>query len=169
MTGEEELIAKEKYFYDELTENAKINAILKINQMIRAKLSLSAGAEIVDIPFIVCIISMLGSVFDKNGNPKSYSKEYKVVTAELIKELYDQCSSKIFRKEWAVKWIRGDLESFFNDKISFIIINGELKTAVSLGVSKKDFKTVMGNLSSYKESERFYYILKILDLENMEN
>ena len=78
-------------------------------------------------------------------------------------------ANKKFRKEWAVKWIRGDLESFFNDKISFIIINGELKTAVSLGVSKKDFKKIMDNLSSYKESERFYYILKILNLKTIKN
>ena len=108
---------KEEYSYNELSDNATINAIYNIDQMLRAKLSLPTGAQIIDKPLIECIISMLDPVFDKNGKAKYYSKKYKEITNELIKEIYDQCSSEKFRKEWAVKWIRGDSESFFNNTL----------------------------------------------------
>ena len=162
-------MTKKEYSYYELSDNAVIKAIYNIHQMLQTKLSLPAGPLIIDKPLIECIISKLDPVFDKNGKIKNSSKKYKEITNKLIKEEYDQCSVEKFRKNWAIKWIKGDLESFFNKKISFRIITGELTTAVILGVSIKDFNTVLNNLSKYKdtESKRFHYILKILDLEEI--
>ena len=38
-----------------------------------------------------------------------------------------------------------------------------------LGVNQKDYKKVMANLSSHRQSKRFHYILMTLGLENMKD
>jgi hypothetical protein len=160
-------MSKKEYCYYELNDNATINAKCKINRMLQAKLRLPEGPLIIDTPLIECIISMLDPVFYNDGDIKNYSKTYEEITKELIKEKYNQCSDEKFRKNWAINRMNGVLESFFNNKISYRVITGELKTAILLGVTKKDFKKAMDNLSLHRPSKRYSYILKTLCLENM--
>ncbi len=55
-------------------------------------LGLPTGARMGNRPLIECVISMLDSVFDKEGNPQIYSKKYKEVNSELIRDIYEQCN-----------------------------------------------------------------------------
>ncbi len=84
---------KEEYSYNELDENGKQEAFKKMDSTIRAFLDLPTGARMVNRPLIECVFSMLDSVFDKEGNPQRYSKKYKEVNPELIKDIYEQCNT----------------------------------------------------------------------------
>ena len=89
---EDKMIGKEEYSYNELDENGKQEALNNMYSTIRAFLDLPTGACSVDRPLIECVISMLDSVFDKEGNPQRYSKKYKEVKPELIRDIYEQCN-----------------------------------------------------------------------------
>ncbi|MFX1298528.1 MAG: hypothetical protein ACFFD2_27180 [Promethearchaeota archaeon] len=153
---------EKEYSYNELDESAKIKAIFNMDQNIRAKLSIPAGARSVNRTLIVCIISVLDTVFNKNGKTIYFSKKYKEITPELIKRIYTECSNEIFRKYWAIKWIKGNFKSYLDGKTSLKKIKSELRTAIKLGVTQGDFENIMEDFESYRESDRFQTFLEIL-------
>ena len=67
---------KKEYSYDELEENGKKEALRKMDSTILVYLGLPTGARMGNRPLIECVISMLDSVFNKEGNPQIYSKKY---------------------------------------------------------------------------------------------
>ena len=153
---------KEEYSFNELDESAKIKAIFNMDQSIRAQLSMPNGARSIDKTIIGCIIAVLDTVFDKKGKTIHYSKKYKEITPELIKRIYNECSNEIFRKYWAIKWIKGNFKSYLDGKTSLNKIKGEIRTANRLGVTQRDFENIMENFESYRESDRFQTFLEML-------
>jgi hypothetical protein len=61
--------------------------------MVQIKIGTYRKTRMVDRPLNECIISKLEPVFDKNGKPIYYSKQYKEVTNDLVKQIYDECST----------------------------------------------------------------------------
>jgi hypothetical protein len=50
-------------------------------------------------------------------------------------------------KEWALKWLRGSIESFFRGKTSLQIVVGRIRRAVeSYNVSVAEVKQIIGSL-----------------------
>ena len=156
---------KNNYKYDELEENVKTKAFMGIDQMIRNKLCLPTGARTIDRPLIECIIIRLDPVFDEKGTVISYSKIYEEVTNELVKHIYDECTNVQFRKDWGYKWIESCIKSYLNGHITQKQIEGEIRAAELLGVSKVDFEIIIKEVSAYKESEHYDELLKILEFE----
>ena len=84
---------KEEYSYDELDEDIKTQALLDIDSFVRGILGLNRGPRFTNRSSIECIIADLEPVFYKKGEAKVYSKKYKEVNPELIRDIYEQCNT----------------------------------------------------------------------------
>ncbi len=84
---------EEKYYsYDELDENGKTNAVFYIDSMVRSKLSLSSGAQVVNRSIIERIILELNPVFNRKGRARYYTRKFTELTEKLIRDIYEQRS-----------------------------------------------------------------------------
>ncbi len=83
---------KEEYSYDELDEAGKNKARRYIDSYVRWILGLNRGPCFTNRSSIECIIADIEPVFYKKGEAKVYSKKYKEVNPELIRDIYEQCN-----------------------------------------------------------------------------